>query len=165
MLFVDGNNVDHVVYALNINLVKLVEFLTTPYHLIDTYYFRSVQPDSTDKMKGFLGWLEHHKVRVKRKIMAVREVNGKTVTKGNVDVELTLHVMDNINRFDTLILMTGDRDFIELVRYARNQGKRVVLLNTLNIAEPNVSHDLINMVDQFIDLSQISQYMQKDDRH
>jgi uncharacterized LabA/DUF88 family protein len=55
-----------------------------------------------------------------------RDRDGKA--KGNVDVDLTLHVMDKIAQYDQAIIVTSDGDFGSLVSYLIEKNKlRTVL--------------------------------------
>ena len=49
---------------------------------------------------------------------------------------------------DTLVLVSGDGDFIPLVEYLKNQGKRVEVL----AFDKSTSHALIEVADEFTDL-------------
>jgi uncharacterized LabA/DUF88 family protein len=53
-------------------------------------------------------------VNLKRKLLKYTPVAGKFMKKADVDVEITLDVVRNIDDLDVVIVMSGDRDFLEL---------------------------------------------------
>ena len=57
---------------------------------------------------------------------------NKTIEKGDMDVELTLDVVNNKYFFDTMLLFTGDSDYIALVNYLQNNGKKVHVYSSKN---------------------------------
>lgn len=58
--------------------------------------------------------------------------------KGDMDVELTLDVMHTKDQFDTALLFTGDSDYLALVNYLKNGGKKVYVYSSEN----NISSEL-----------------------
>lgn len=68
--------------------------------------------------------------------------------KGDWDVGITVDAIRIAPTLDTLILVSGDGDFIPLVEYLKNQGKRVELISF----KKSSSHLLIESADEFIDL-------------
>ena len=49
--------------------------------------------------------------------------------KGNIDVNLTLHVVDKMPGYDSAVLVTSDGDFADLVRYLDEKGKFALVLS------------------------------------
>jgi uncharacterized LabA/DUF88 family protein len=48
--------------------------------------------------------------------------------KANVDVDLTIAVLDRIDRYNQAVLITGDGDFMSLIRYLDNRNKFRMLI-------------------------------------
>lgn len=57
----------------------------------------------------------------------VRELENN-IYKSSWDVGLTIDVVRDLGRFDTVILGTGDSDFIPLVNYIKEQNKLVYIV-------------------------------------
>jgi uncharacterized LabA/DUF88 family protein len=53
---------------------------------------------------------------------------GKGKIKGNCDVDLTLHTLILINKYDKAVLVTGDGDFYSLASYLIKQDKFLSLI-------------------------------------
>jgi len=63
------------------------------------------------------------------------DTQGKYVLipKCNFDVEITVDSIRLLDKYDTLVLFTGDADFISLIRYLKKRGKKVILVKGGNI--------------------------------
>jgi uncharacterized LabA/DUF88 family protein len=71
--------------------------------------------------------------------------------KGNMDVEITLDAMHQKDSYDTAIFFSGDSDFLALVTYLRNGGKKVFVYSSKN----NISHELKTGGDGYTDILNI----------
>lgn len=68
--------------------------------------------------------------------------------KGNMDVEMVIDALHHIDSYDIAILFTGDSDFLALVTYLRNKGKKVYIFSTKN----NISSELRTGADGYTDV-------------
>lgn len=73
--------------------------------------------------------------------------------KGNMDVEMTIDAMHFCKKYDTALLFTGDSDFLALVNYLRNGGKKVFIFSSKN----NVSQELRTGGDGYFDVLNIEE--------
>jgi uncharacterized LabA/DUF88 family protein len=67
-----------------------------------------------------------------------------------LDVELAVDATFNLNKFDTLVLFSGDCDFEYLLKFLRGQGKMVIVFSrTGHIAKelPPASNYYFDIVD------------------
>lgn len=55
-----------------------------------------------------------------------------------MDVEMTIDAMHALNEYDTAIFFTGDSDFLALITYIKESGKKVYIFSSKN----NVSQEL-----------------------
>ena len=51
------------------------------------------------------------------------KVDGETMTKGNVDVELVLKIMTEINNYSKAVVVSGDGDFYAVIKYLKDNNK------------------------------------------
>ncbi len=72
--------------------------------------------------------------------------------KADWDVGIAVDAIRISSSVDSLVLVSGDGDFVPLVEYLRNQGKRVESL----AFGKSASHSLKEAVDEFIDLGKTS---------
>jgi len=54
--------------------------------------------------------------------------DGSTKRKANVDVDMTFHLMKKEGGFDRIIILSGDGDFLPVLKYLQEKGKEVIIL-------------------------------------
>ena len=69
---------------------------------------------------------------------------GQLYAKANADLDMAVDALMQSERLDYVLLVTGDGDFVQVVRALQNKGCRVEVL-----AFENVSHELRNEADVF----------------
>ena len=72
--------------------------------------------------------------------------------KGNMDVEMTIDAIHYMKKYDIAILFTGDSDFLALVTYLRNGGKKIFVYSSKN----NISQELRTGSDGYEDILEIT---------
>lgn len=73
--------------------------------------------------------------------------------KGNMDVEMTIDALHNKDKYSEVVFFTGDSDFLSLITYLRNGGKKVFVFSSKN----NVSHELRHGSDGYIEILDITE--------
>jgi uncharacterized LabA/DUF88 family protein len=68
--------------------------------------------------------------------------------KGDWDVGITMDVIRVINKLDTVVLASGDGDYLALVEYLQNFGIRVEVI----AFGKSSSNKLVDAVDDFVDM-------------
>ncbi|MFH1643322.1 MAG: NYN domain-containing protein [Patescibacteria group bacterium] len=89
------------------------------------------------------------KLGIETRVKDLQEFHGGT-KKGDWDVGISIDAVRIAPAIDTIVLASGDGDFIQLVEYLKNQGKRVEVIAFGRSA----SSALREVVDDFIDLEQ-----------
>lgn len=56
------------------------------------------------------------------------QADGKTVRKANCDVEMAFYLMKEKDNFDRVIVMSGDGDFLPVLKHLKELGKEVTVL-------------------------------------
>jgi len=54
--------------------------------------------------------------------------DGTTKRKANCDVDMAFYLMKEKGNFDKVIILSGDGDFLPVLKYLRNQQKEVIIL-------------------------------------
>lgn len=86
------------------------------------------------------------------KRIAIHSDNGDAIEeKGNMDVEMTIDVIHHKNKYDTAIFFSGDSDFLALVTYLKQGGKKVYTYSSKN----NVSEELRTGANGYTDVLEI----------
>jgi uncharacterized LabA/DUF88 family protein len=68
------------------------------------------------------------------------------IRKCNFDIEIAMDMLQKIEKYDTVFLLSGDSDFDILLQYLKSKGKRIITL----CARDFVSRELNNHSDRFI---------------
>ena len=62
--------------------------------------------------------------------------------KANCDVDLTLHVLSNIDQFDRAVVISGDGDFLPLYKYLEKNEKEILVLSRSSKVAKEVTRHL-----------------------
>ncbi|MBU1045886.1 NYN domain-containing protein [Patescibacteria group bacterium] len=101
---------------------------------------------------------------IKKKLKRISVVNehGETIEeKGNMDVEITIDAIHHLGKYNTAVFFTGDSDFLALVTYLKNHGKKVFIFSSKN----NVAEELRTSADGYIDVLNIEGIWGKELKH
>lgn len=161
-VFIDASNLWEAMKARGrfIDFQKTVAYIKNRFSatVIKVFYYTAYPADGTrdydldGKHKFFtflkkgLGFIVRKK-ELKR-IGIVGKHGEAIMEKGNMDVELTIDALHHIAKYETAILFTGDSDFLALVAYLRNHGKRAYIFSSKN----NISHELKTGGDGYFDV-------------
>ncbi|UCG91865.1 MAG: NYN domain-containing protein [candidate division WOR-3 bacterium] len=147
-LFVDSQNLYYSArmgYAAKVNYEKLLRLITGNRNLVKAYAY-IVQPPEGD-VRPFATSLEHIGYIVKTKDVRTR-ANGSA--KANWDMGIALDILGMLDAVDTIVLASGDGDFVPLVDFIKSKNKRVEIF-----AFPeNTAYDLKEKADRFEPLSE-----------
>ena len=81
--------------------------------------------------------------------------------KGNMDVEITIDALHYFKKYNIAVFFTGDSDFLALVAYLKNHGKKVFIFSSKN----NISHELKTGADGYTDVLEIQDIWGKELKH
>jgi uncharacterized LabA/DUF88 family protein len=166
-IFIDASNLWEAQKAKGrfFDYAKLRDFLKQKHSATDVQIFyysaypaegtRSYTLDGKHKfftfLKKGLGFIVRKK-ELKR--IAITTESGEVIEeKGNMDVEMTIDAIHFYKKYDTAVLFTGDSDFLALVNYIRNGGKKVFIFSSKN----NVSQELRTGGDGYFDVLNIEE--------
>lgn len=54
--------------------------------------------------------------------------DGATKRKANCDVDMAFHLMKEKDNFDRVVILSGDGDFLPVLKYLKEQGKEIIIL-------------------------------------
>ncbi|MEF9386285.1 NYN domain-containing protein [Ralstonia pseudosolanacearum] len=105
-----------------------------------------LSPEYGTKSRGFQAALRDQGFRVTVKnVKHFTDEDGNAVSKSNADLDMAVDALTESERLDTVLLATGDGDFVQVVRALQSKGCRVEVLGF-----DNVSRELRDSADQFI---------------
>lgn len=87
-------------------------------------YTVTTQEINSDKFENLLRTLKYD-LNSKRAEVTYDKEGGKHFHNTDQDMAICVDCMSNIDKFDKWVLMSGDGDFIDLIKYLRSKGKKV----------------------------------------
>ena len=75
--------------------------------------------------------------------------------KCNFDVEMTMTMMKKIEKYDTVLIFTGDSDFGALLSYLKQKGKKIIIVCTRRC----MSTELQRVADKYIPAETLGDYL------
>ncbi len=118
-------------------------------------YFYTGKVGANHKQVSFIKRLESIDYIVKAKeVKRIRVSRSAYEWKGNLDVELTIDVLANLNKFDTIVLMSGDSDFAPLVDTVKKAGRRVIVMST----KGHIAKELIERA-KYVNIKKLKEFI------
>lgn len=147
-VFVDVQNMYHSaknLYNARVNFKEILKTAVAGRRLVQAYAY--VIKSQSPEEQGFFDALASQGFEIRIKDLQIFAGGAK---KGDWDVGMAMDAIKLAGKVDAIVLVTGDGDFIPLVKYLQeNQGCQVELL----AFRESGSGKLIEEVDDFVDLS------------
>jgi len=166
-LFIDGPNLFATAQAvdLNIDFAALLNYYKKRCNLLRAYYYTALPERFVDQPEGksiipLIDWLDFHGYTIVSKATkSFIDSEGRQRTKGNMDTELTLDVVDLVPSLTDIILFSGDGDFAPLLKWVQRRGVRTTVVSTcMSKPSPMVADELRRVTDVFVDLGNNPEY-------
>jgi uncharacterized LabA/DUF88 family protein len=149
-VFVDVANIFYAAKAagVDIDYVTLLKAGSAGRDLVRAYAYTGLDPDN-ENQRNFHDFLRRNGYRVVSK--DIRKY-GDGKVKANLDIELVIDMMKTARNLDVAIVVSGDGDFAPAIRAVQEMGVRVEVVSFRG----NTSSDLMDVADQFTDITQIA---------
>jgi uncharacterized LabA/DUF88 family protein len=149
-VFVDVANIFYAAKAagVDIDYVTLLKSAGAGRDLVRAYAYTGLDPDN-ENQRNFHDFLRRHGYKVVSK--DIRKY-GDGKVKANLDIELVVDMMKTARNLDIAIVVSGDGDFAPAIRAVQEMGVRVEVISFRG----NTSSDLIEVADQFSDITQLA---------
>ncbi len=147
-LLIDVQNLYHSaknLYGARVNFGAILKLAVSQRSLIRAFAY--VVRTKTGEEKPFFEALT--KLGIETRVRDLQEFYGG-LKKADWDVGITIDAVRIAPSVDTICLASGDGDFIQLVEYLKNQGKRIEVI----AFERSASGRLKEVADEFIDLEE-----------
>jgi len=147
-ILIDVQNLYHSaknLYNSRVNFSEILKLAVSKITLIRALAY--VVQTKTGEEKPFFEALT--KLGIETRIRDLQEFYGG-MKKADWDVGISIDAIRVAPNVDTIVLASGDGDFIQLVDYLKNQGKRVEII----AFEKTTSARLKETADEFIDLGE-----------
>ena len=125
--FIDGQNLhmNTKSFGWGVDLARFRVYLREKYQVETAYYFLGAVDDDQQKL--------YENIQKAGFILTFREHSQSMIgkKKGNVDTDIVFHIMEKIaekEKFDKVVLVSGDGDYYKMVRYLVGKDKFKKLL-------------------------------------
>jgi len=155
-LFIDGANIHSCGKALDMDIdySKLHEVFSSKGRFIRASYYTAVrEEDDYSPLRPLLDWLDYNGYTMVTKPAKVyTDRDGRTRTKGNMDIVLVVDMLTMAEHLDHIVLFSGDGDFAPAVIELRRRGVRTTVISTKESKPSMLADELRRAADNFIDL-------------
>ncbi|NEP86169.1 MAG: NYN domain-containing protein [Okeania sp. SIO2C2] len=159
-IFVDGNNM---FYAQQKNgwffdPRRVLEHFNKPeVRLINAFWYTGLK-DPQDQ-RGFRDALISLGYTVRTKILKeyYDDVSGRYSQKANLDIEIVVDMFNTVDQYDQVVLFSGDGDFERAIELLRSKNTHITVVST----EGMIARELRNATDQYVDLNDIRDQIEK----
>lgn len=132
IVFIDGSNIYFAQKKMGkwLDWVKVKRFLEEKYNVLEIKYYVGIRPRD-EKMKRFLRKLKQIGFQVITKpVKILTDEHGHQLEKANFDVEITGDVLKNLYKIDSVILFSGDSDFVYLIELVHENKKKFFVFSS-----------------------------------
>lgn len=154
-VLIDVQNLYHSaknIYNSRVNFREILKTAISNRSLVRVFAY--VVSTKTGEEKPFFDALV--KLGIETRVKELQEFYGGQ-KKADWDVGIVIDAIRIASSVDTLVLVSGDGDFISLVEYLKNQGKRVEVM----AFGKSSSSKLKEIADEFVDLGKTKKYLLK----
>ena len=166
-VFIDGANLYAATKALDfdIDYKLLLEWFSEQSCLVRAFYYTALAEDQEySPIRPLVDWLDYNGyTMITKPVKEFIDANGRKKVKNNIDIELALDMIELADHIDHVVLFSGDGDFYRLIKYVQRKGVRVTVVSTIETSPAMIADDLRRQADQFIDLSELSRMIGRDD--
>ena len=135
-------------YNWNVDLKKFCKYLREKYNVDKAYYFLGAIDDSQQEL--------YENVQTAGFILVFREHSQSMLgkKKGNVDTDIVFSVMQKIadgDKFDKVVLVSGDGDYFKMVKYLVDRDRFCKLLTPNRHSTSSLYRVITPMFVSFLD--------------
>ena len=176
-LYIDGSNLYHTIrdLGLHVDYRRLLEYFRTKGWLVRANYYTALlegefTPDWLIRLTDWLAYNGFTVITKRAKVFRRRladdsgGIHWASEVKGNVDIEMAVDMLTLAPYLDTIVLFSGDGDFVSLVEAAQRIGVRVVVISSERTSDSTVADELRRQADDFVELASIADAIKMPER-
>lgn len=156
-MFIDGSNLYSSGKTLDfdIDYKKLLDLFKNKGRLIQAkYYTALLDHEDYSPIRPLIDWLDYNGFHVITKpAKSYTDRDGRNRVKGNMDIEMTIDMIQIAPHVDHILLFTGDGDFKAVVEAVQSKGVRVSVISTLKSRPAMLADELRRQANDFIELA------------
>ena len=160
-LFIDGANLYSAARSLNVDIdyKKLLDEFRKRGVLLRAYYYTAIVEDQDySPIRPLVDWLDYNGFTLVTKPARryTEASTGLVRTKGNMDIEIAVDMLEMAAHLDHAVLFSGDGDFRRVVEAVQRKGVRVTVVSTVKSQPPMAADELRRQADAFVDLADLT---------
>ncbi|MGB3624599.1 MAG: NYN domain-containing protein [Henriciella sp.] len=159
-LFIDGAGLYSTArtLGLEIDFRKLLSEFTDRGRLLRAnYYTTIVESDEYSPVRPLVDWLAYNGFSVISKpAREYTDREGRRRFRGNMNVEMSVDMLETAPHADHLVLFAGDGDLRQAVAAVKRRGCRVSIVSSIKGQPQTIADELRREADTFIDLADMS---------
>lgn len=115
---------------------------TVPLNELEKHLTALIKNEGTKMNEANLLLIDRHLKRVRfyqklnsfgyklylKPVKLYEQEDGTTRRKANCDVEMAFHLMKEKDNFDRTVVLSGDGDFLPVLKYLQDEGKNILIL-------------------------------------
>ena len=156
-MFIDGSNLYSSGKTLDfdIDYKKLLDLFKNKGRLIQAkYYTALLDHEDYSPIRPLIDWLDYNGFHVvTNPAKSYTDRDGRNRVKGNMDIEMTIDMLQIAPHVDHILLFTGDGDFKAVVEAVQAKGVRVSVISTLKSRPAMLADELRRQANDFIELA------------
>jgi len=160
-LFIDGANLYSAGKNLGVEVDyrKLLEEFRHRGQLVRAYYYTAlIENEDYSPIRPLVDWLQYNGFKVVTKpAKEFIDASGRRRIKGDMDVEITVDMLNLAPHMDHAVLFSGDGDLTRLVEAVQERGVRVSVVSTVKTSPPMIADELRRAADTFIELADLAE--------
>jgi uncharacterized LabA/DUF88 family protein len=163
-LFIDGPNFHGSSrdMGFDVDYQALLGFFRERTKLVRAFYYTALDVSGEHTpLKPLVDWLSYNGYIVVTKPTKEFKNGGQRRVKGNMDVELTIDMLNLAPHLEHVVLFSGDGDFRRLVEAVQQRGVKVTVLAATDVT----ADELRRQADQFVPLQGFRPYIQRRPEH
>ncbi|GAJ30636.1 LabA-like NYN domain-containing protein [Acidomonas methanolica] len=162
VVFIDGSSLYFAAKALgfDVDYRSLLEYFRERCRLLRACYYAAL-PETEDysPLKPLTDWLAYNGyMLVTKTAREFTDYSGRRRIKGNMDVELTVDLLELAERIDHAVIFSGDADLRRAVEAVQRRGVRVTAISSLRASPPMIGDELRRQVDRFVELGDVARH-------
>ncbi|HET6468218.1 MAG TPA: NYN domain-containing protein [Geminicoccaceae bacterium] len=165
-LFIDGANLYQAARALgyDIDYKRLLRAFAADCRFLRAYYYTALLDEQEySPIRPLVDWLDYNGyTMVTKPLKEFTQTTGRRKYKGNMDVEITVDVMEMAQHVDHIVLVSGDGDFRRLVEAVQRRGVRMTVVSTIRTQPPMIADELRRQADFFLDLADLQELISRE---
>jgi uncharacterized LabA/DUF88 family protein len=153
-IFIDGSNLYMSTKALGfrVDFTKLLNYYKEQGDVAHAFYFTALPPKEIQSgLRRMIDYVDYNGFTViQKETKEYTDVEGAKKLKGNMDVEIAVHMGEMASTLTDVVLFSGDGDFRPLLESVqRRHGVRVTVVSARSL----VSDLLRRQANEFVDLA------------